>query len=150
MGIDVSARIVVGVPLADLVQEAGVVPEVVTKYNEDTGDPYEATKSRKRYILIDGRDITVNALNGESLLDALGLEDASVLDGEAISGELGCYNSIIGIKVVETGSNRVGDSESATTVMDIRGVEEEASDLLAQHFGLLDTEMQVFVQTVFS
>ena len=64
MGLDVYSRIVVGVELKDLITFCGTVNDPVTKYNPDTGEPYETTVSRKVYRLLDGREITVEDLDG--------------------------------------------------------------------------------------
>ena len=160
MGLDVYSRIVVGVELKDLITFCGTVNDPVTKYNPDTGEPYETTVSRKVYRLLDGREITVEDLDGGHLLKALGLRDAgdwydedpdpSTALGYYVSSNEGSgeTDGIIGIKVVETGSHRSGEQEASTDSVAVTMADEEAGELLAKHFGLMDTDMQVFVQTV--
>lgn len=175
MGLDVSSRIVVGVPLADLVASCGIVKDPVTKYNEDTGEPYQTTKSRKAYTLKDGREITVKYFGGNHLLAALGPkgDDEYVeFEGKDASGDkdynmseigLGYYQScyyeeeydrdhlhgIVGIRVVATGSNRSREFiASAKPVLIIEAVE-RVRPLLAEHFGY-EGDVSVLVQSVLS
>lgn len=53
MGLDLDIYLLVGVDYCDVVQEEEKIVETITKYNPDTGEPYEYIKRKKVWRIAD-------------------------------------------------------------------------------------------------
>ena len=161
MSTDAYATIFVGVPLKDLVKFAGVVQDPVTKYNEDTGQPYQATKPRNLYRLLNDREVEVETLNGDDLIHVMGIADAlKACDGGEVEWletyygkwEDDAADGFVGVRVAGASSYSRVDIGELTEVdpLDIQTAIENVGTLLAEHFGLMDTEIKVYLKASLS